>query len=100
MEDLNIYVEYDKLSSDGDVLVNQASIVETNVANISDLISKNWDTWLGTDSASYVQSLSSFLNKLSQFSGEISKIGSHMKDVGSDYSTAVSSCIKELDSNE
>ncbi|MBR6133231.1 MAG: hypothetical protein IKQ29_00780 [Bacilli bacterium] len=100
MSDTNLYVNITELGNDGDLLVDKSTSINENIDSINSLISREWNSWLGTDSDEYVNSLKKFIQLLSQYSSELNKLGIFMKNVSNDYLTSVNTCIKELNSNE
>ena len=100
MSDTNLYVNITELGNDGDLLVDKSVSINENIDSINSLISREWNSWLGTDSDEYVNSLKKFIQLLSQYSSELNKLGIFMKNVSNDYLTSVNTCIKELNSNE
>ena len=100
MSDTSLYVDITELGNDGDLLVDKSTSINENIDSINSLISREWNSWLGTDSDEYVNSLKKFIQLLSQYSSELNKLGVFMKNVSNDYLTSINTCIKELNSNE
>lgn len=103
MEQVNtddLYVDYNEFYNSGKTIVDKVSIINENIQAINDLISKNWESWLGLDSDTYVASLKSFLKTLSNYSIEMTNIGNFMMEVSGDYGDAVDNCAMELNSDE
>jgi hypothetical protein len=100
MNDTSLYVNITELGNDGDLLVDKSSVINSNIDSINSLISRDWNSWLGSDSDEYVNSLKNFIQLLSQYSSELNKLGVFMKNVSNDYSTSINTCVRELNSNE
>lgn len=98
--DDSLYIDYNDYHNNGKTIVDKVSIINENIQYINDLISKNWESWLGEDSDTYVSSLKSFLKTLSNFSTEMNNVGNFMMELSTDYSEAVSNCVGELSENE
>ena len=89
-EDTNLFVNYANLYSDGEVLVNNSISISDNIENINELL-KDWESWLGKDSAAYVNNLSATLSLLLRYASELNNIGTYMKNVSDDYKTTLNS---------
>lgn len=100
MNERDLVVKYKKLYSDGNLLVDSSKTILGNINNINNLLSKEWDSWLGSDSDAYVASLKETLGTLMNYSSEINNIGSYMCGVASAYESALLKGIGELDSYE
>ena len=99
MEDTNLFVNYETLNSDGEILINQSNVIQTNIADIKQLISNDWSSWIGEDNGEYVKSLKNFLQNLSYFNTELSRIGNFMQKMSSKYSSQVAANLGGIENN-
>ncbi len=96
----NVFADYGELYDNGKTIEDKVSIINENIQSIKDMISKDWESWLGKDNDTYVASLKNFLITLSNYSTEMSNVGSFMTKISNDYNTAVDTCVGELNDNE
>ncbi len=100
MQDDNLLVNYDKLNSDGELLIKKSQVISENIESINKLISQKWDSWKGPDSEAYVNGLKDLIKKINGYAQEVEKEGTYMQTMASKYSNALTNCAKELDANE
>ena len=100
MDERDLLAKYKKMYQDGTTLTSSSSSITTNIADIEDLLSKDWNSWLGEDSDAYVASLKKNLDVLKKYASEIQHIGSYLQGLSVDYETALSNRIEELNSDE
>ena len=99
MANTDLYIDYAKLYEDGGVLVANSKIIKETIVAINDLL-KDWDSWLGVASEAYVNNLKIMLNNLNLYSTEVNNVGIFLENISSEYSNAVSTCSKELNSDD
>ena len=100
MQDDSLLVNYDKLNSDGDLLIKKSQVIIENIESINKLVSQKWDSWKGSDSEAYVNGLKDLIKKINSYAQEVEKEGTYMQTMASKYSKAITNCAKELDANE
>lgn len=96
----DLYVNFKKMYNDGGTLIDNSDSMKNDVDSISDLISKEWNSWLGDDSSAYVNSLSNLLDNLSSFCAEVNHIGAYMQNIASDYESTITRGVRELNEDE
>jgi hypothetical protein len=96
----NVFADYGELYDNGKTIEDKVSVINENIQSIKDMISKDWESWLGKDNDTYVASLKNFLITLSNYSTEMGNVGSFMTKISNDYNTAVDTCVGELNDNE
>ena len=96
----SLYVDYGELNSNGKTISDKVSVINENIQSIDSLISKNWESWLGKDSDTYVASLKASLKVLSSYTKEMGNIGNFMIEISNDYNEAIENCVGELNSDE
>lgn len=100
MDERDLVVKYKKLYSDGNLLVDSSGTILGNINNINSMLSKEWNSWLGNDSDTYVASLKDTLKTLMKYSSEINHIGSYIRDIAEEYESALLKGMEELNSDE
>lgn len=99
MED-KLYINYEELYSDGEVLVNESLNIDNNIDAINDVLDKSIEeSWIGDDSEAYINKLKNVCVSLSKYSDEINNIGEYLKNISVDYQDTKDNCIKELKNN-
>ena len=99
MQNDKLFVYYEKIASDGDLLQSKAKVIDDNLVSINELLAKKWDKWQGEDSDAFVLSLQDIMKKVKAYSDAVSEVGGYLEGEAQKYSTALSSCVKELDQN-
>ena len=99
--DPTLFVDLDLLSTDSELLVQQAKIINDNAYDIKSLLSEGWESWIGPDKDEYVKSLKKEIaDNLIKFAQEVNKVGEFMAKIHGRYSTQVTRALERLDGNE
>lgn len=100
MENTDLFVNLKKMYNDGGSLIDCSSTISSSITDINNLLSKEWNSWLGADSDAYVNSLKTNLETLTRFCSEVNHIGSYMQEIASDYEASLTKGLGELSNNE
>ena len=99
MQDDKLLVCYEKVASDGDILLSKGKVIDDNLVSINDLLTKKWDKWQGEDSDAFILSLQDFIKKIKAYSDTVQEVGGYLQAEAQKYNKALATCVKELDQN-
>ena len=68
MENIDLFVDYEKLDTNGTTISRNCQKINNNITSIKSVLNTEWSGWIGPDSDAYVTSLKKTLDIVKLYS--------------------------------